>query len=230
MTNNPRKVAVVLSGCGVFDGSEIHEATLTLLALDLHGARAVIAAPDIAQARVVNHRTQAEVSAEKRNVLVESARIARGDIRPIRDLRVSDLDAAILPGGYGAALNLSSFARAGADLTVEQTLSTFLHEMWSARKPLAALCIAPPILAKVLKDAGVKGARLTIGSDPGVAAAITALGQTHVECAADSCVVDETNRVVTSPAYMLAGGIAELWRGVEATVQALLGLVRGERC
>ncbi len=222
--DNQKKVAVILSGCGVFDGAEIHEATLTLLALDLAGARAVIAAPDRNQARVVNHRTQAEVPGETRNVLMEAARIARGDIRPVGDLRVSELDAAILPGGYGAALNLSSFAVAGSDLQVEPSVAAFLREMWSTRKPIAALCIAPPILAKVLKDAGVQGARLTIGCDPGAAGAITALGQTHVECRATECVVDETHRVVTSPAYMTAGGIGELWRGVQATVQALLGL------
>lgn len=222
--DNQKNVAVVLSGCGVFDGAEIHEATLTLLALDLAGARAVIAAPDRNQARVVNHRTQKEVPGETRNVLVEAARIARGDIRPVHDLRVSDLDAAILPGGYGAALNLSSFATAGSDLQVEPSVAAFLREMWSARKPLAALCIAPPILAKVLKDAGVQGARMTIGCDAGVAGAIAALGQTHVECKATGCVVDEANRIVTSPAYMTAGGIGELWQGVQATVTALLDL------
>lgn len=219
-----KHVAVILSGCGVFDGSEIHEATLTLLALDLAGARAVCAAPDREQARVVNHRTQAAVSGERRNVLIESARIARGDIRPVSELRVAEVDAAILPGGYGAALNLSSFATAGSDLQVEPTLAAFLREMWSARKPLAALCIAPPILAKVLKDAGVQGARLTIGCDTGVAGAIAALGQAHVACEAGSCVVDAANRLVTSPAYMTAGGIGELWQGVQATVKALLDL------
>lgn len=219
-----KKVAVILSGCGVFDGAEIHEATLTLLALDLAGARAVIAAPDREQARVVNHRTQTEVPGERRNVLTEAARIARGDIRLVSDLRVSELDAAILPGGYGAAFNLSSFATAGADLQVEPTVEAFLREMWSARKPLAALCIAPPILAKVLKDAGVRGARLTIGCDAGVAGAIAALGQTHVECPATSCVVDSENRVVTSPAYMTASRIGELWQGIEATVKAMLEL------
>ncbi len=219
-----KKVAVILSGCGVFDGAEVHEATLTLLALDLAGARAAIAAPDGNQARVVNHRTQAEVPGETRNVLVEAARIARGDICPVSDLRVSELDAAILPGGYGAALNLSSFAVAGSDLQVEPSVAAFLREMWSARKPLAALCIAPPILAKVLKDAGVQGARLTIGCDPGAAGAIAALGQTHVECKATECVVDEVHRIVTSPAYMTASGIGELWRGIQVTVQTLLDL------
>lgn len=218
-----KNVAVILSGCGVFDGAEIHEATLTLLALDLAGAKAVIAAPDCLQARVVNHRNQQEVE-ERRNVLVEAARIARGDIRPVAELRVAELDAAILPGGYGAALNLSNFAKAGADLELEPTLATFLKEMWSAGKPLAALCIAPPILAKVLKDSGVRGAKLTIGSDASVASAIEALGQTHVECSAASCVVDEKNRVVTSPAYMLASGIGELWQGIQATVNALVKL------
>lgn len=226
MSAEKKKVAVILSGCGVFDGSEIHEATLTLLALDMHGATAVIGAPDIPQARVYNHLKGEDEAGQTRNVLVEAARIARGNIVPLSSLRPSELDAAIIPGGYGAALNLSNFAKAGADLQVEPSLASFLLEMHSSGKPLGALCIAPPILAKVLKDAGVKGARLTIGNDPSTASAIEALGQTHVNCQADSCVVDEKHKIVTSPAYMLAKGIFELWRGIEATVKALLSLAK----
>jgi enhancing lycopene biosynthesis protein 2 len=218
-----KKVAVILSGCGFMDGAEIHEATLTLLALDLAGADVTIAAPDAGQARVVDHGTGKETG-EKRNVLAESARIARGAIVPVSRLRAADFDAVVLPGGYGAALNLSNFAKSGADLAVEPSVAAFLKEAKAAGRTLAALCIAPPILARVLKDAGVRGARLTIGNDPGTAAAIEALGQTHVACAADSCVVDRENRVVTTPAYMTAGGIAELWKGVEKAVNAVLDL------
>jgi enhancing lycopene biosynthesis protein 2 len=217
-----KRVAVILSGCGVFDGSEIHEATLALLALDRAGAKAVIAAPDVPQVKVHDHRKGQDVAGQTRNVLVESARIARGDIRPVSDLTPADIDAVLLPGGYGAALNLSTLAKAGADMAVEPTTLEFLKAAWQAGKPLCALCIAPPILAKVLSDLGVKGVRMTIGNDPGTAGVIEALGQVHVTCPATSCVADPEHRIVTTPAYMLAGGLAELWMGVEAAVDALL--------
>lgn len=221
-----KKVAVILSGCGVFDGSEIHEATLTLLALKLRGADITIAAPDMRQVRVVDHVTQQDVVGDVRNCVVEAARVARGQIRPTGELRAADFDAAILPGGYGAALNLSNFATAGADLQVEQTTANFLKEMISSGKPVAALCIAPPILARVMKDLGRSAVKLTIGNDTNVAAAIEALGQRHVECPATDCVLDEQNKVVTTPAYMLARDIAELWQGVQKTVDALLNLAQ----
>ncbi|MBM4386595.1 MAG: isoprenoid biosynthesis glyoxalase ElbB, partial [Deltaproteobacteria bacterium] len=152
-----KKIAVVLSGCGVFDGSEIHEATLTLLALDLEGASYVCAAPDVPQAKVHNHLTKSDAKSETRNAAVESARIARGNLALLKDLRVSQLDGLIIPGGFGAALNLSSFATAGADMDVNPELKTLLKEFISQKKPVAALCIAPPILARVFRDLGVKG-------------------------------------------------------------------------
>lgn len=220
-----KRIAVILSGCGVYDGAEIHESTLTLLALDLFGAQAVCAAPDIPQFKVVNHAIGKDVEGESRNVLAESARIARGDIRQVSELDVGALDGVILPGGFGAALNLSDFATAGADITVERTVSDFLTRMHAAGKPLAALCIAPPILAKILKDAGVTGASLTIGNDPGAAGGVNAIGHKHVACTPDSFVVDEANRVVSCPCYMLAGSIGELWKGIEATVKKLLDMV-----
>lgn len=219
-----KRVAVILSGCGVFDGSEIHEATLSLLALDQRGAVAVIAAPDVPQRRVFDHAAGAEVAGGSRNCLTEAARIARGKIVSLDALDVASVDAVLLPGGFGAALNLSDLAIAGGGLVLEPTVARFLATAHAAGKPLGALCIAPPLLAKVLHDAGVKGARLTIGNDPGTAAAIEANGQVHVECAGNSCVVDRENRVVTCPAYMVAGSISELWKGIDATVEALLTL------
>ncbi|MBP7125413.1 isoprenoid biosynthesis glyoxalase ElbB [Myxococcota bacterium] len=219
-----KRVAVVLSGCGVFDGSEIHEATLSLLALDRRGAGMVLAAPDIPQTRVHDHGLGQDVPGEVRNVRTEAARIARGPVRAVKDLRLEELDAVLIPGGYGAALNLSSLARDGAAMTLEPTLARFLGEARKAGKALGALCIAPPILAKVFHDAGIRGVRLTIGNDPGTASVIEALGQVHVPCPATSFVADEAHRVVTSPAYMLAGGIAELWTGIDAAVGALLDM------
>jgi len=217
-----KRVAVILSGCGVFDGSEIHEATLSLLALDRRGAEILFAAPDIPQAKVHDHGQGQDVPGETRNVRTEAARIARGPVRALDALHAKEVDAVLLPGGYGAALNLSSLARDGAMMALEPTLARFLEEARQARKAMGALCIAPPILAKVFHDAGVRGVRLTIGNDPGTAAAIEALGQVHVPCAATSFVADPDHRVVTSPAYMLASGIGELWTGIDAAVGALL--------
>ena len=217
-----KRVAVILSGCGVFDGAEIHEATLALLALDQRGAKAIVAAPDVPQAKVHDHLGGGDAKDETRNVLVEAARIARGEIRPVSDLKPGDCDAVLLPGGYGAALNLSNLATAGADLAIEPSTAAFLKAAYQAGKPLGALCIAPPILAKVLADLGVKGVRMTIGNDPGTAGVIHALGQAHVECVASSYVADTDRKVVTCPAYMRAGGIAELWMGIDAAVGALL--------
>lgn len=219
------KVGVILSGCGVFDGSEIHEATLTLLSLAQRGADVVIMAPDIPQFKTVNHLVQKDVQ-ETRNVLVESARIARGNIRPVADVKAATLDTVIMPGGYGAALNTSNFAMAGQDIQVEASVGTLLTDVYSQGKPLGAMCIAPPILAKILHDLGVRGARLTIGNDTQVAAAIEALGQEHVQCTADSCVVDREHRIVTTPAYMLAQDMAELWKGIDCAVKNLLDMVQ----
>lgn len=219
-----KKVVVILSGCGVFDGAEIHEATLTLLALDRQGADVTIAAPDVEQAKVTNHVNGVNEANLTRNVLTESARIARGKISSLADLDPADFDAVIMPGGYGAALNLCDFGVKGAAMTVEPTVAGFLSRAFRQKKTIGAICIAPPIVAKVLADEGVRGARLTIGSDPESARAIVEMGQIHVECPADQCVVDAGNRIVTGPAYMLAGSISVLFVGIEAVVSELLAM------
>lgn len=218
------KVCVVLSGCGVFDGSEIHEATLTLLHLNRAHAEVICAAPDIAQTQVVDHSTKSPEDAG-RNVLCEAARIARGEIRDLAEIRAEDIDALVIPGGFGAAISLSNFESAGAEMEIVAPLAALLDAMLAARKPVAALCIAPPLLARALQQRGVSGAELTIGEDEAVAGAIEAMGQRHVKCPATGCVVDRANLVVTTPAYMLASGIAEMNEGVEKTVQSLLGLL-----
>lgn len=218
------KIVVILSGCGVNDGAEIHEATLALLALAQRGASVTIAAPDIPQQRVFDHAANAAVPNETRNVLVEAGRIARGTISNLADLDPTEFDGVFLPGGYGAALNLSDLAAAGAGIQVEPTTAAFLTRAHQAGKVLGAVCIAPPILAKVLSDAGVKGVRLTIGNDVGTADVIRSLGQVHVDCAAESCVVDKEHRIVTGPAYMLANGIAQLHRGIDTAVTAFLSM------
>lgn len=218
------KVGVILSGCGVFDGSEIHEAVITLLAIDRSGAEAVCMAPNIDQMHVVNHLTGQVAEGETRNVLVEAARIARGKIRDIKEVKESDFDALILPGGFGAAKNLCDFAVKGADCTVNPEVARLVQETVAAKKPLAAVCIAPAILSKVLGDQKVSH-KLTIGTDPGTAQALTAMGSEHVSCPVTECVIDKENKIITSPAYMLAGRIGEAAEGIEKTVKALIKMI-----
>lgn len=216
------KIGVILSGCGVKDGSEIHEAVLTLLALDKHGAEAVCMAPSMDQADVIDHLT-GKPSGGTRNVLVESARIARGDIKDIRSVKASDLDAVILPGGFGAAKNLSTFAKDGADCSVQEDVAAFLKDMRKADKPIGALCIAPAVLAKVL---GEEKPTLTIGDDASTAGVLESMGAKHNNCAVGDIVLDAEHRIVTTPAYMLAKRISQVAEGAEKLVRQILELVR----
>lgn len=219
-----RRVGVILSGCGVKDGSEIHEATITLLELARGGADAVCAAPDAPQVGVVDHRVGSP-TAETRNMLTESARIARGKISDIRDLHASDIDAVILPGGYGAATNLSDFASAGEACAIQPELERLLLEMHAAGKPIGAMCIAPPLVARALAKKGIR-ARVTIGTDRGTAEQVEKMGAEHVDCAVDGIVVDEANKIVTTPAYMLAGSIDEAAEGIAKLVAEVIRLAR----
>ena len=216
-----KKVGVLLSGCGVFDGAEIHEAVLTLLTLDRAGAEIICMAPDIDQMHVVNHITQ-EVTAEKRNVLVESARIARGEIRNLKDVPASDLDALIMPGGLGAAKNLSDFAIKGPGASVHPEVKRILQEMVSAGKPIGAICIAPATLTKALSD---RKPEVTIGSDQQTASAIEAMGGRHITCTVDMINVDQKNKIVTTPAYMLGPGIKDVALGIEKLVNQIMSMI-----
>ncbi|NJC88002.1 MAG: isoprenoid biosynthesis glyoxalase ElbB [Desulfuromonas sp.] len=219
-----KKIGVVLSGCGVYDGSEIHEAVITLLAIDRNGAEAVCMAPNIAQMHVVNHLTGEVAANETRNVLVEAARIARGKIRDLATVKAAELDAVILPGGFGAAKNLCDFAVKGPDCSVNPEVARIIREMVAARKPVAAVCIAPAILSQVLGSDRLPH-QLTIGTDAGTAAALTSMGTQHIQCPAREFVVDRANKIVSTPAYMLAGGIAEAAEGIEKCVKTLIGLI-----
>ncbi len=216
-----KNIGVVLSGCGVFDGTEIHEAVLTLLFLDRAGANIICMAPDVAQHHVVDHLSQNE-SGERRNVLVESARIARGQIRNLADVRADELDALILPGGFGAAKNLSNFAEKGPEAKVDGGLARLMLAMAAAGKPIGAICIAPAVLARVLAD---RKPQVTIGSDVGTARAIEAMGARHVERPVDEICVDEANRLVTTPAYMLGPGIKDVAAGIEKLVAKVMEMV-----
>lgn len=215
-------VAVVLSGCGVYDGAELHESVLTLLALSRQGATVQCFAPDRPQHHVINHLTGEEQTDAPRNVLVEAARIARGQIRPLSDYRASDFDAVMFPGGFGAAKNLSSFAFDGADCTVDPDVERTIRETHAAGKPIGALCISPVLLAKVL-GAGVV---LTIGSDSAAAGAIAAMGGQHRITGHGDVVIDATNRIVTTPCYMLDATIAQIDDGAQAITRAVLEMIR----
>ncbi|MCD6272146.1 MAG: isoprenoid biosynthesis glyoxalase ElbB [Deltaproteobacteria bacterium] len=214
-----KKVGVLLSGCGVFDGAEIHESVLTLLNLDKAGAEIVCMAPDM-EFPVVNHITQ-EATGEKRNILLESARIARGEIKNLKDVQASDLDALIMPGGMGAAKNLSDFADKGTDAVVLPEVQRILQDMVSAGKPVGAICIAPATLTKALGD---KKPEVTIGNDVNTASALESMGARHFNCNVDMVHVDEKNKIVTTPAYMLGPGIKDIAVGIEKLVNKIVSM------
>jgi len=214
-----KKFAVVLSGCGVFDGAEIHEATLSLLAIARLGATYQVFAPDIKQHHVINHLTGEEME-ETRNVLVESARIARGSIHDLKDFNPADFDGLLFPGGFGAAKNLSSWAFEGADATVLPDVEDAITGMVQLKKPVGALCISPVILAKVLG-----AVKLTIGDDEGTAEAMESIGATHVHTSHGEVVVDVDHRVVTTPCYMLDATIDQIAEGADKVVGAMIGLM-----
>jgi len=218
------KVGVILSGCGVYDGSEIHEAVITLLALDRAGVEAVCMAPDIPQMHVVNHLTGEVTEGESRNVLVESARVARGKIRDIKEVSVGDFDALILPGGFGAAKNLCNFAVKGAECDVNPEVARVVRETIQAKKPLAAVCIAPALVSRVLGKEKLAH-KLTIGTDAETAAALQIMGSEHVTCPVREFIVDKENKLVSTPAYMLAERVSEAAEGIEKTVKTLLEML-----
>lgn len=211
-------VAVILSGCGVFDGAEIHESVLSMLALDRQGASYQCFAPDMAQHHVINHITGDEMD-ESRNVLIEAARIARGQIKPLSEFDADAFDAILLPGGFGAAKNLSSLAFEGPECSVSDELVSAVTAMHAAGKPIGALCISPAVMARILP-----GARVTIGSDAGVAGAIEAMGGTHQETTHGEVVVDESLKLVTTPCYMLDASISQIADGADNCVRTLLEL------
>lgn len=216
-----KKIGVVLSGCGVRDGSEIHEAVFTLLAIDRQGAEAVCMAPN-SEFPVTDHLTMQETG-ERRNALVEAARIARGNIRDIKDVKADDLDAVIFPGGFGAAKNLCDFAMKGAGASVHPEVARLLKETAAAGKPIGAICIAPALIAAALGRE--LAPTLTIGTDSGTAAEIEKTGATHQDCPVRDFVVDRKNKIVSTPAYMLATHISEAYEGIDRCVKAVIELI-----
>jgi len=214
-----KKVAVILSGCGVYDGAEIHESVITLLRLDQRGAIVQCFAPNVAQLHVINHLTGEEMP-ESRNVLVESARIARGEIKDIREARAEDFDALIVPGGFGSAKNLSSFASEGSACSVQADVLAVAEAFAEAGKPVGLMCITPAIAAKIYGP----GVTCPIGKDPETAAAVSKMGATHQECEVSDIVEDKARKLVSTPAYMLAKSISEAASGINKMVDRVLEL------
>ncbi|ANJ59014.1 isoprenoid biosynthesis glyoxalase ElbB [Pseudomonas silesiensis] len=214
-----KKIAVILSGCGVYDGAEIHESVITLLRLDQRGAQVQCFAPNIAQLHVINHLTGEEMP-ESRNVLVESARIARGNIKDIREADVEEFDALIVPGGFGSAKNLSNFAIEGAGCTVQPEVLALAEAFAEAGKPVGLICISPALAAKIYGP----GVTCTIGNDADTAAAMNKMGATHADCAVTEIVEDKARKLVSTPAYMLAQSISEAASGINKLVDRVLEL------
>jgi len=216
------KAAVVLAGCGVKDGAEIHEAVMTLYAIDRNGGTYEVFAPNVMQHHVINHIT-GEVMKESRNVLTEAARIARGNIRALTEYRAADFDVLIFPGGFGVAKNLCTYAFDGPDCHVDRVVEDAIRTTHKAGKPIGALCISPVLITRVLK-----GVTVTIGSDRTTAADIIALGGKHENRHHGEVVVDRENLVVTAPCYMLDATLSEIARDADEVVRALKDLL-GEK-
>lgn len=218
-----KKIALILSGCGVYDGAEIQESVLTLLRLDQRGAEVECFAPDIPQHHVINHLTGEEMP-ETRNVLVESARIVRGKIKDILEADVTQFDALIIPGGFGAAKNLSDFAAQGADCKVHEQVLALTEAFAEAGKPIGLICVTPALAAKIYGP----GVTCTIGNDAPTAAAITRMGGTHKECEVTDIVEDTARKLVSTPAYMMATSIGEAASGINKLVDRVLELTQQE--
>ncbi|MDG5799068.1 isoprenoid biosynthesis glyoxalase ElbB [Marinilabiliaceae bacterium ANBcel2] len=214
-----KKVAVILAGCGVFDGAEIQETVFSLLSIEKDGAAYEVYAPDIEQKHVINHITGQEMS-EKRNVLTEAARITRGKIQPLTKLKTSNFDALILPGGFGVAKNLCTFAFDGADCKVNPEVESVVKEFHKAKKPIGALCISPVLLTKIIGNT-----KVTIGNDPDASQAVEKMGGTHITTTHAEVVIDKENKIATTPCYMLDATISQIAEGADKVVKETLELI-----
>lgn len=220
-----KKIGVLLSGCGVMDGSEIHEAVLTLLAIDKCGAEAVCIAPNVDQPDVINH-LNGEKMKEKRNALVEAARIARGKIKDLKEIKLGDIDAVVMPGGYGAVKTLCNYAEKGVDCELHPQVASFLKEVMKSKKPVGAVCISPVVAAKAAELADLPSPKLTIGNDPTTKMHLEQMGARHEDCLVQAIAVDEKNRIISTPAYMLAKRIFEVAEGVEKLVREVVKMIQ----
>ncbi len=216
---NPKRVGVVLAGCGFLDGAEIQEAVCTLLSLDRRGAKLVAMAPDVEQLHVVDHLRGQPAEGQRRRVLDEAARIVRGQLVELSQVSARDLDALVFPGGFGVAKNLCSFAVEGRNMKVLPGIERLARDVRQAGKPSGYVCIAPVVAAKLFGHEGVK---VTIGNDRDTAAAIESWGARHVDCKVEEIAVDERLKIVSTPAYMLGPWIAGVATGIDKLVSAVL--------
>lgn len=213
-----KRIAVILAGCGVYDGAEIYESVLTLLRLDQQGAEVKCFAPNISQMHVIDHLTGDESVSESRNVLVEAARIVRGEIADLEQANADEFDGAIVPGGFGAAKNLCNFAVEGSGMVVNDAFKEFMQAMHKAGKPVGLICIAPVMAAQLFGEA----VECTIGNDEGTAQAVEDMGACHKICEVGEVHIDHTHKLVTTPAYMLAERISEAATGINLLVDTIL--------
>lgn len=211
-----KKFAIILAGCGVYDGAEIHEAIMSMYAVMKNGAEYQMFAPDIPQHHVVNHLTGAQMP-ETRNVLVESARIARGNIKPLAQLNLRNFDALLFPGGFGVAKNFCSYAFEGASCTVNPEIAILIKEAVSLRKLIGALCISPVLMAKIMGNVTI-----TVGPHEGDAANVIAMGAKHKTTKHGEVVIDEKHRLFTTPCYQLQSTIVQIAEGADNIVKAML--------
>lgn len=218
----PPKIALVLSGCGVYDGAEITEAIIASLAIQRQGYSVEFLAPDILQFHVVNHLTGEVAKGERRNVLVEAARIARGKVTDLGKADISQYHAAVFAGGFGAAKNLCTYASDGTGARVDPATENFIRALKVAGKPMAFLCISPVLAARVLGG----GVEVTVGNSASDAAAIEEMGGHHMEHKVDECHVDRKNRVVSAPAYMYDASPLEIEKGINVAVAELVKLTK----
>ncbi|XP_072127378.1 glutamine amidotransferase-like class 1 domain-containing protein 3, mitochondrial [Mobula birostris] len=220
-------VAVILSGCGVYDGSEVHESSAVMVHLSRAGAEVQLYAPNVKQMHVVNHLT-GQPTEEARNVLVESGRIARGNVKDLAELKINDWDALIIPGGFGVAKNLSNWAVKGKDCSVEGTVETVIKKFHATKKPIGLCCISPVLAAKL-----IPGCELTVGCDTEcekwpyakTAEALKELGCQHVNKQVNEIHIDKKNKLVTTSAFMCNAPIHEIYDGIEEMVKEVLKLV-----
>ena len=218
-----KKVGVLLSGCGVNDGAEIHESVLTMLFLDKAGVEMILMAPNIDQMHVINHYTGQEME-EYRNVLVESSRIARGEIKDMAEVSGNDLDALIIPGGFGVAKNLCDYAMAGPECSVNPDVYRLIVELRLMNKPIGAICIAPVMMAKILGEQE-ESANMTIGYDETTSTDIISMGSKHIDCPVTEMIIDEDKKIVTTPAYMEANSIKEAADGIKQLIKQVLSMI-----
>ena len=225
-----KKIAVILSGCGVYDGSEIQETVLTLLEIRKNGADYRCFAPDKDQFHVINHLSGEEMK-ESRNVLVESARIARGEVSPLSECKADDFDGIIFPGGFGAAKNLSTWGIKGPEGEIEEDSKRIINEAVKGGTPLALICMAPVLVSKALEGSG-NSAKITVGTTEGnspydiagINSGMQSIGAAPQPCPVSEYVVDERNKIITTPAYMMDAKIEDVAEGIAKTVKKLLQL------